>query len=127
MDAARLDAIPLLAEVPDEERRNIATFAEEHSVADGDQVVTHGDFADRISIIEEGTAEVRREGRLLDSLGPGDVFGEIGVLERRLRNADVVATSPLRLITLTQWDMRRVPQTAERMRKLADGYVPVDG
>ncbi|HEY3019783.1 MAG TPA: cyclic nucleotide-binding domain-containing protein [Solirubrobacteraceae bacterium] len=126
MDPARLNAIPLFAGLPQEELTRIATFAEERSEPDGRSIVREGDFADRISVIDEGTAEVRRGGKVVAKLGPGDVFGEIGVLEKTMRNADVVATSPLRLVTLSRFDVKRVPQAAERMRSLAESY-PSDG
>ena len=45
-------------------------------------------------------------------LGPGDVVGEMGVLERAQRNATVIATSPMRLFTLTGWDIRRLRKSA---------------
>ena len=47
-------------------------------------------------------------GAVVASLGPGDVFGEMGMLDGARRSADVVATSPMRLITLSKWDLRRI-------------------
>ena len=55
-----------------------------------------------------GSAEVRRDGEAIAKLGAGDVFGETGVLEKQLRNADVVATSPMRVMVLSRWDVRRL-------------------
>jgi CRP/FNR family transcriptional regulator, cyclic AMP receptor protein len=51
-------------------------------------------------------------GGTVAELGPGDVIGEMGVLERSQRTATVVATSPMRLVTLTSWDVRRLRKTA---------------
>ncbi|MFN8176029.1 MAG: cyclic nucleotide-binding domain-containing protein [Solirubrobacteraceae bacterium] len=120
MDAARLTSIPLFADLPADEIASISTFSEERSVPDGTRIVREGDFSDQLSVIEEGTAEVRHGDEVVASLGPGDVFGEAGVLGRSMRNADVVATSPLRLVTLTHWDVKRVPTAAQRMRELAE-------
>jgi CRP/FNR family transcriptional regulator, cyclic AMP receptor protein len=64
--------------------------------------------------IEEGTARVERAGATLADLGPGDVVGEMGVLQREQRNATVVATSPMLLVTLTSWDIRRLQKTAHK-------------
>ena len=58
--------------------------------------------------IEEGEADVHRDGEQINTLGPGDVFGEMGVLEKGLRNATVVAKTPMRLVTLSDWDVRRM-------------------
>ena len=58
--------------------------------------------------IEEGTADVLKDGEKLRELGPGDFFGEIGVLEKELRTATVRATTPMRLIILSRWDLKRL-------------------
>jgi CRP/FNR family cyclic AMP-dependent transcriptional regulator len=120
MDATRLTALPVFDGLPEEELRRIATFAEETSASEGSTIVREGDFSDRVSVIEEGTVEVRQEGNLVASLGTGDVFGEVGVLGKTMRNADVVATSPVRLMTLTRMDLKRVPQAEARIRALGE-------
>jgi len=120
MDAARLTSIPLFADLPAEEIEIISTFSEERSIPDGTRIVREGDFSDQLSVIEEGTAEVRHGDEVVAKLGAGDVFGEAGVLGKSMRNADVVATAPLRLVTLTHWDVKRIPAAAQRMRDLAE-------
>jgi CRP/FNR family cyclic AMP-dependent transcriptional regulator len=120
MDVGRLRKIPVFADVSDDDLRRIATFATEDSAPAGTTLVREGDYSTELIAIEEGTAEVRHDGRLLASLGPGDVFGETGVLEGGLRNASVVATSPLRIVKLTTWDIKRLtPETVQRLRELA--------
>ena len=52
-----------------------------------------------------------RDGEHVADLGPGDFFGEIGLLEKDLRTATVVARTPMRLITLTGWDLKRMERT----------------
>jgi CRP/FNR family transcriptional regulator, cyclic AMP receptor protein len=74
--------------------------------------VREGDYSYDVLAIEEGTASVDRHGEHIADLGPGDVFGEMGVLKREQRNATVVATSPMLLVTLTSWDIRRLQKTA---------------
>jgi CRP/FNR family transcriptional regulator, cyclic AMP receptor protein len=119
MDVGRLRNIPVFADVSEADLRRIATFATEDSAPEGATLVREGDYSTELIAIEEGTAEVRHDGRLLASLGPGDVFGETGVLERGLRNASVVATSPLRIVKLTTWDIKRLtPETVQRLREL---------
>ena len=69
--------------------------------------------------IETGTADVLQGDRTVASLGPGDIVGEMGVLERELRNASVVATSPMRLVRMTNWDVKRLPkETRARLAEL---------
>ena len=111
MDVARLKTIPLFQSFSEDDLRKIAPFAEEHSVGQGETVVREGDYSYDLQIIEEGTAEVRHGGEKIAELGPGDFFGEMGILERDRRNADVVATSPMRLISLKSYDVKRMERT----------------
>ena len=112
MDPARLRKIPVFSDLPDEELRHIAALAAEVSVPAGKELVREGDYSYDVLAIEEGTASVEREGARIADLGPGDVVGEMGVLERSQRNATVRATSPMRLVTLTGWDIRRLRKSA---------------
>src|SRR5829696_9321625 len=119
MDVGRLREIEVFAEMSETDLRRIAAFATEDSAQEGTTIVREGDYSTELIAIEEGTAEVRNEGRRLATLGPGDVFGETGVLEQGLRNASVVATSPLRIVKLTTWDIKRLtPETVQRLRAL---------
>jgi CRP-like cAMP-binding protein len=117
MDPARLKAIPVFADLDDETLRAVATFAGETSVPAGKELVKEGDYAYEFMAIEEGEAEVVRGGERLAMLGPGDFFGEIAVLEKTLRTATVVATTPMRLVTLTHWDLKRVGGAIEKIRQ----------
>jgi len=116
MDPDRLRAIPVFASLEGETLRSIATFATETSVPAGKHLVKEGDYAYEFMAIEEGEAEVVRNGEHVARLGPGEFFGEIGVLERTLRTASVVATTPMRLLTLSQWDLKRVGGAIDEIR-----------
>jgi len=124
LDASRLKSIPIFEEVGDEELDQIAPFATEESVDAGRELVREGDFSYEFMAIEEGQAEVTRGGEHVADLGPGDFFGEMGLLERTLRNATVTAKTPMRLVTLSGWDLRRVeraaPQAIERVRQVLE-------
>ncbi len=128
MDPNRLKAIEVFASLDDETLRKIATFATEKSVAEGEYLVKEGEYAYELMAIEEGTAEVFRGDERVAELGPGDFFGEIGVLERALRTASVVASSPMRVITLTGWDLKRmerqIPEAIERVRDTLEARRP---
>jgi CRP/FNR family transcriptional regulator, cyclic AMP receptor protein len=120
LDASRLKSLPLFKDVPDDELAQIAGFAQEVNVEQGRELVREGDFSYEFMAIEEGEAEVTREGRHVADLGSGDFFGEMGLLEKTLRNATVSAKTPMKLITLTGWDMKRmerhIPEAIERVR-----------
>jgi CRP-like cAMP-binding protein len=108
LEPSRLKAIPLFEKFSEEELRQIAPFAEEATAEPGSVLVREGDYSYQFVAIEEGTAKVMREGETLAELGPGDFFGEIGLLEKTFRTATVEATSSMKLITLTGWDMARL-------------------
>ena len=122
MDPARLKKIPVFTDLSDQERDHIAALAAEVSVPRGKELVREGDYSYDVLAIEEGTASVDRHGEHIADLGPGDVFGEMGVLKREQRNATVVATSPMLLVTLTSWDIRRlrktVPDAVDHLRQV---------
>jgi CRP-like cAMP-binding protein len=124
MDPGRLQSLPLFRGVSEEDLRRIATLAAEVSVEQGKHLVNEGDYSYELMAIEEGTAEVLRGGERLAELGPGQFFGEIGLLERERRNATVVAKTPMRLITFTSWDLRRMekttPQALEEIRRVME-------
>jgi CRP/FNR family transcriptional regulator, cyclic AMP receptor protein len=124
LDATRLRSIPLFEEMGDEELRQIAPFAQEVTVDEGKVLVREGDYSYEFMLIEEGTSEVTRGGEHVADLGEGDFFGEMGLLEKTLRNATVTAKTPMRLITLTGWDLRRVeraaPEAIDRVREVLE-------
>src|SRR5579864_7701403 len=118
MDPARLTAIPLFSQLSDDEAHRLAAFATETSVAEDQILMKQGDYSTELIAIEEGTADVIRDGQKIASLKQGDLIGEMGLLERRPRNADVIATSPMRVLKLTHWEIRRMSQdTVDRIQK----------
>ncbi len=124
MDAARLKGIPVLADLTDDERTAVASLAAEVSVPAGKELVREGDYSYELLAIEEGTAKVERGGQLIAELGPGDIIGEMGVLERGQRSATVTATSPMLLVTLDRWDAKKLtkiaPSAAEKLTALVE-------
>jgi CRP/FNR family transcriptional regulator, cyclic AMP receptor protein len=120
LDASSLKSIPLFEEMGDEELAQIAPFAQEVNVDAGKVLVREGDYSYEFMAIKEGDVEVTRGGEHVADLGPGDFFGEMGLLEKTLRNATVTAKTPMKLVTLTGWDMKRmerhIPEATERVR-----------
>jgi CRP/FNR family transcriptional regulator, cyclic AMP receptor protein len=111
VDVSLLKTIPLFAEVPDEQLRKIAPFAETDEFAEGQVIVKEGGYSNHFFAIEEGTAKVERDGAQIGDLGPGDVFGEQGLLEKQERSATVTATSRLRVIKIEHWELSRMRKT----------------
>ncbi|HEX2414171.1 MAG TPA: cyclic nucleotide-binding domain-containing protein [Thermoleophilaceae bacterium] len=128
MDSSRLKSLPLFEDVADDELAEIATFAQEVTVEEGRELVREGDFSYEFMAIEDGEAEVTRHGEHVANLGPGDFFGEMGLLEKTLRNATVTAKTPMRVVTLTGWDLKRIerkaPNAIERVRATLEARRP---
>ena len=121
MDEARLRAIPLFAALGKKERREVAKQGDEVEVEPGRHLVREGEFAYEFFAIEEGTAEVRRGDQLLAELGPGDFFGEMGLIGNVTRNASVIATKPLKVMVLTGSAFRHIerelPAVSKQIRR----------
>jgi CRP/FNR family cyclic AMP-dependent transcriptional regulator len=112
VDSAQLKRIPLFSDASDEELKQVAAFAQAKEVSDGDVVVEEGGFSRELLAIEEGTAEVTQGGEHIADLGPGDVFGEAGMLDDEMRSATVTATSRMRLISLGHFEVQRLKKDA---------------
>jgi CRP/FNR family cyclic AMP-dependent transcriptional regulator len=121
MDPNRLTAIPLFSQLSPDEAKRLAAFATETSVAEGQILMKEGDYSTELIAIEEGSADVLKGGQKIASLKDGDLIGEMGLLAREPRNADVIATSPMRVIKLTHWEIRRMSQeTLERIKQIVN-------
>jgi len=121
MDPNRLKAIPLFSHLSDEEAKRLSAFATETSAAEGQILMKQGDYAVELIAIEEGTADIIQDGKKIASLGPGDLIGEMALFNHEPRNAHAIATSPMRLLKLTHWEIRRMSdETVERIREVVD-------
>jgi CRP/FNR family transcriptional regulator, cyclic AMP receptor protein len=108
MDAQELGKVSLFRDLSEDDLRAVATYADEVTVSEGKHLVDQGGYAYDLFVIIEGTASVQVGDEVVAELGPGDFFGEAGVLEKAERNATVVAKTRMRLVTLTGWDLRRM-------------------
>jgi CRP/FNR family transcriptional regulator, cyclic AMP receptor protein len=120
MDAARLKDVSLFSTLSKKEVEKLARWTDEVSVPEGEELATEGRFAHEFFVIEEGSASVVQGGRPIAELGPGDFFGEIGLLETERRTASVVATTPMKVIVMFQREFKQMehemPSVADRVR-----------
>jgi CRP-like cAMP-binding protein len=117
----KLNGVPLFDKLPDDVRERFAVWVSEIEVPEGQHLADEGEYAYDLFIIEDGTAEVTQDGNTVAELGPGEFFGEMGVLERAPRNATVVAKTPMTLLTLSSWDVKRLEsKSPEAMEQLQD-------
>jgi|SRR5215204_158304 len=124
MDEARLTSIPLFAGLSRKGRRVVAQRADEVELDSGRHIVRQGEWSYEFFAIMDGTAEVRRGDQFLAELGPGDFFGEMGLLEDTRRNASVIARSPITVVVMTAQAFRQTaredPEVAGHIRKAVE-------
>lgn len=121
MDPDRLKTIPLFDELSEAERNQVAQWADEVDIREGEHLVHQGAFAHEFFVILEGTAEVTKDGDHLTDLGPGDFFGEIALLEEERRTASVTAKTPMRVVVMFGRDFRQMdhqmPHVARKVQQ----------
>jgi CRP-like cAMP-binding protein len=110
-----LRRIPLFAECTKAELIEVAISADEREAASGRDLTEEGQRGREFFILVAGEVAVRRGGRKLADLGPGDWFGEIAILTHKPRTATVTATSPVRLLVISDRAFRRVVETTPRI------------
>jgi CRP-like cAMP-binding protein len=120
VDSMRLQGVGFFSGLSKKELGKLAQWADEVSVSAGQALATEGEFAHEFFVIEEGSAEVTKDGERIAELGPGEFFGEIGLLETERRTASVVATTPMELIVMFQREFKQMeqemPAVADRIR-----------
>jgi CRP-like cAMP-binding protein len=117
MDEAALRRIELFDGLSRRQRKLLALRADEIEVQPGTVLCGKGRSAHEFFVIEDGTARVVRDGQFLNELGPGEFFGEMGLIEDAPRNADVVAETPLTLMVLSAPAFRELERDAPKLAR----------
>lgn len=97
-----LSSIWLFSTCSTRELRTIRRALEEVDVPAGRILCEQGTIGREFFLIVDGTASVRRNNRKIATLGPGQYFGELALLDRRPRSATVVSDTPMHLLVLGQ-------------------------
>lgn len=120
MDVKRLEGVGLFSGLSKDERKQLAQWTDLASVPAGFELARQGQFAHEFFVIEDGVAQVVHDGEMIAELGPGDFFGEIGLLETQRRTASVVASTPMELIVMFEREFRematQMPAVADRVQ-----------
>lgn len=109
VEPSRVAAFLDFANLPAEELEELAGAMSELEIEAGARIIALDDYGTAIYFIEEGMADVLDDGDEATSmLGPGETFGEIGLLLTGQRTATVVARTPMRLLSLSGQDFDRI-------------------
>jgi CRP-like cAMP-binding protein len=105
-----LKRVPLFAGVRDKELGRLAKVMRESRFNEGEAITTEGRSGVGFFLIEHGNATVSLRGEIVRTLGPGDHFGEIALIDEGPRSATVTATTDLRCRGLAAWEFRSFVQ-----------------
>lgn len=118
----KLDALSSVRLFAGLNRRELATVAKASdavSAAAGTTIVAEGSAGREFYLLLDGTATVRRNGRKVATLGPGDYFGEMALLDARPRSATVEAASDVSLLVIGPREfaavLQQVPAVARKL------------
>jgi CRP-like cAMP-binding protein len=114
-----LAEIPMFSALSKRDLGRIAKASNEITVEAGHVLVDQGDAGREAFVIVEGTASVKRNGRKLNTLGPGDPIGELSLLDHGPRTATVTADTELTALVLTAREfagvLEEVPGLAQKL------------
>jgi CRP/FNR family cyclic AMP-dependent transcriptional regulator len=96
-----LRRVPLFSQCRGEPLDLISRLADEVDVRDGYTLMRQGDIAQEFFLIVEGRVRIERDGRTVNTLGPGDFLGEIALLSEGPRTATAVTEGPAKLLVIT--------------------------
>ena len=99
---------PLFWNLSKRDLTRIAQLADEIDLREGKEMTRQGAAGREFFVLLEGDADVKKNGRRINRLGPGDFFGEIALVSDTPRTATVVATSPVRALVITDRAFRRL-------------------
>ena len=121
--------VPLFSRCSRAELKEIAKLADEIDLRQGKEMTREGAPGREFFVLLEGTADVRKKGRKINTLGAGDFFGEISLVSRQPRTATVTATSPVRALVVTDYSFRHLldesPQIKTKvMEAMAERLAP---
>jgi len=101
-----LARVPLFTGVKPKDLKKLGKRMAERSFNEGDEITTEGKSGIGFFVIEEGNATVSRGGKIVRTLGPGEHFGEVALIDSGPRSATVVATTDLRCRGMSAWEFK---------------------
>jgi CRP-like cAMP-binding protein len=117
--------VPLFSHCSKKELGLVAQIADEIDLPEGKTLMREGDRGREFFVLVEGSADVRKGNRKVNTMGRGDFFGEIALVSQRPRTATVTTASPVRVLVVTEQSFRslldRAPDVQRKvLQALAD-------
>ena len=113
--AEMLATIPLFSDLEPRELRRIAESFKEREFSAGETISTEGKSGAGFFVIGSGTARVTIRGEERGSLGPGEYFGEIALIDEGVRTATLVAETDMTTYGMTFWEFRPIVESDSRI------------
>jgi len=104
--AAALAQVDLFRGLSARDLNHIAEMTKEIQFGVGQAITAEGDAGGRFYVLVEGEADVLVGDDVVNRLRSGDAFGEISLIDGEPRTATIVATSPVRTLSLSSWNFR---------------------
>jgi CRP/FNR family transcriptional regulator, cyclic AMP receptor protein len=108
VDASQLKRFSLFQDVDDDKLAKIAPFTQLVEFPEGKEIIREGGYSNDFFAIDEGEVAVEKDGQQVATLGPGDIFGEQGLLENQERSASVVAKTTVLALKIEHWELARM-------------------
>jgi CRP-like cAMP-binding protein len=101
-----LRRVPLFSSMKPKELKKLGKRMTERTFTEGDTIATEGESGIGFFVIEHGNATVSVGGKIVRTLGPGEHFGEVALIDSGPRSATVVATTDLRCRGMSAWEFK---------------------
>lgn len=101
-----LRRVPLFSGVKPKDLKKLGRRMTERSFGEGDVITREGESGLGFFVIEDGNATVSLKGEIVRTLGPGDHFGEIALIDSGVRSATIVAGTDLRCRGMSAWEFK---------------------
>ena len=108
--------VPLFSNCSRKELAEIASIADEIDFGAGKELIREGDRGLEFFVLLDGNARVTKGGSEVNTLGSGDFFGEIALVSKVPRTATVTATSPVRVLVVTDRDFRTLLEDSPQIQ-----------
>jgi CRP/FNR family transcriptional regulator, cyclic AMP receptor protein len=101
-----LARVPLFSGIKPKELKKLGKRMTERSFNEGDEITREGESGIGFFVIEDGEASVSIRGKIVRTLGPGEHFGEVALIDSGPRSATIVASTDLRCRGMSAWEFR---------------------